>query len=62
MLAETYPDAHCELDFADPLQLLVATVLTLIFLPTLYVTWFGWQERREAAKPKVFAETSAPQA
>ncbi len=28
MLAETYPDAHCELDFADPLQLLVATVLS----------------------------------
>ena len=40
----------------------VATVLTLIFLPTLYVTWFGWQERREAAKPKVSAETPAPQA
>ena len=26
--------------------LLVATVLTLIFLPTLYVTWFGWREKR----------------
>jgi multidrug efflux pump subunit AcrB len=26
--------------------LLVATVLTLIFLPTLYVTWFGWREAR----------------
>jgi multidrug efflux pump subunit AcrB len=24
--------------------LLVATILTLIFLPTLYVTWFGWRE------------------
>jgi len=24
--------------------LLVATLLTLIFLPTLYVTWFGWSE------------------
>jgi multidrug efflux pump subunit AcrB len=24
--------------------LLVATLLTLIFLPTLYVTWFGWTE------------------
>ncbi len=42
--------------------LLVATVLTLIFLPTLYVTWFGWQERRAAGKPKVSAETPAPQA
>jgi len=28
MLAELYPDAHCELDFASPLQLLVATVLS----------------------------------
>ncbi len=28
VLAETYPDAHCELDFADPFQLLIATVLS----------------------------------
>ncbi len=45
--------------------LLVATVLTLIFLPTLYVTWFGWQERREtkdAPDVKVSAETQTPQA
>jgi endonuclease-3 len=28
MLAALYPDAHCELDFADPFQLLVATVLS----------------------------------
>ncbi|NNG19621.1 endonuclease III [Naumannella sp. ID2617S] len=28
VLADTYPDAKCELDFADPLQLLVATVLS----------------------------------
>ncbi len=27
-LAERYPDAHCELDFTDPLELLVATVLS----------------------------------
>ena len=27
-LAELYPDAHCELDFADPFQLLVATILS----------------------------------
>ncbi len=40
--------------------LLVATVLTLIFLPTLYVTWFGWQEKRDAAKPEGSAETQAP--
>ncbi|GAA2619494.1 endonuclease III [Actinomadura fulvescens] len=28
VLAETYPDAHCELDFQSPFQLLVATVLS----------------------------------
>lgn len=28
ILAETYPDAHCELDFADAFQLLVATILS----------------------------------
>jgi endonuclease-3 len=27
-LAATYPDAHCELDYATPLQLLVATILS----------------------------------
>jgi multidrug efflux pump len=29
--------------------LLVATILTLVFLPTLYVTWFGSQDRAPAA-------------
>ena len=28
MLAQTYPDAHCELDFTSPLELLIATVLS----------------------------------
>lgn len=28
ILADTYPDAHCELDFDGPLQLLVATILS----------------------------------
>jgi endonuclease-3 len=28
VLAETYPDAHCELDFTNPYQLLIATVLS----------------------------------
>jgi len=27
-LAETYPDAHCELDFTNPLELAVATILS----------------------------------
>lgn len=28
VLAQTYPDAHCELDYQDPYQLLVATILS----------------------------------
>ncbi|MGH3388741.1 MAG: endonuclease III [Actinomadura sp.] len=28
ILAETYPDAHCELDFESPFQLVVSTVLS----------------------------------
>ena len=28
LLKGEYPDAHCELDFANPFQLLVATVLS----------------------------------
>jgi len=28
ILAETYPDAHCELDYSSPLELLVATILS----------------------------------
>jgi endonuclease-3 len=28
LLAELYPDAHCELDFANPLELIVATILS----------------------------------
>jgi endonuclease-3 len=28
VLADTYPDAHCELDFTTPLELVVATILS----------------------------------
>ncbi|GII93681.1 endonuclease III [Sinosporangium siamense] len=28
ILGETYPDAHCELDYGNPLELLVATILS----------------------------------
>jgi endonuclease-3 len=28
VLARTYPDAHCELDFSSPLDLLIATILS----------------------------------
>jgi multidrug efflux pump subunit AcrB len=39
--------------------LLVATVLTLIFLPTLYVTWFGWRESKADGLKPAAAEASA---
>jgi len=35
--------------------LLVATVLTLIFLPTLYVAWFGGKEPAAARDPAAAA-------
>ena len=46
-LTERYPDAHCELDFASPLELLVATVLSAqttdvrvnSVTPTLFATY-----------------------
>ncbi len=28
LLADLYPDAHCELDFANPLELIVAVILS----------------------------------
>jgi multidrug efflux pump subunit AcrB len=37
--------------------LLVATILTLVFLPTVYVTWFGWREPAVAA---VYSPCSGP--
>ncbi len=47
VLAETYPDARCELDFDDPFQLLVVTVLSAqttdkrvnAVRPTLFATY-----------------------
>ncbi len=37
--------------YAIMVGLLVASLLTLVFLPTLYVTWFGRQEKAPAAPP-----------
>jgi len=31
--------------------LLVATILTLVFLPTLYVTWFRGKEDQSDVRP-----------
>jgi len=47
VLAARYPDAHCELDFTSPFQLLVATVLSAqttdvrvnSVTPALFATW-----------------------
>nr|WP_240675625.1 endonuclease III [Cellulomonas endophytica] len=46
-LGERYPDAHCELDFRDPFELLVATVLSAqttdvrvnLTTPALFARW-----------------------
>ena len=59
VLAETYPDARCELDFTTPFELLVATVLSAqttdrrvnAVTPGLFATW-----------PDAFAMASAPRA
>lgn len=48
-LAELYPDAHCELDFSTPLELVVATILSAqctdkrvnLVTPTLFAKYPG---------------------
>src|SRR5690606_32790615 len=52
VLAETYPDARCELDFDDPFQLLVVTVLSAQTT----------DRRVNAARPALFAAYPDPQA
>ena len=37
LLREEYPDAHCELDYADAYQLAVATILSV----ALMLDWLG---------------------
>ena len=39
--------------------LMVATILTLIFLPTLYVTWFGWREGKKDGGPALSPAAAA---
>ncbi len=56
ILAATYPDAHCELDFTSPWQLLIATVLSAqttdkrvnAVTPTLFARYPGPAELGEA--------------
>jgi endonuclease-3 len=52
MLAETYPDARCELDFDDAFQLLVATVLSAQTT----------DRRVNAVRPALFAAYPGPAA
>jgi endonuclease-3 len=56
VLAETYPDARCELDFTSPWELLIATVLSAqttdkrvnVVTPTLFSRYPGPAELAEA--------------
>jgi endonuclease-3 len=67
VLAETYPDAHCELDFASPYQLLVATVLSAqttdkrvnLTTPLLFAKYPG-PDDLAAANPEDVAEILRP--
>ncbi|MCB0906810.1 MAG: endonuclease III [Nocardioidaceae bacterium] len=52
VLAETYPDAHIELDFDDPFQLLVVTVLSAQTT----------DRRVNAVRPTLFAAYPTPEA
>lgn len=66
-LGEQYPDAHCELDFADPFQLLVATVLSAQstdrrvnqVTPALFAAWPD-PEALAAADPAEVEEIIRP--
>jgi endonuclease-3 len=67
VLAETYPDAHCELDFTSPYQLLIATVLSAqttdkrvnLTTPALFAKYPGPAELA-AANPEDVAEMLRP--
>jgi endonuclease-3 len=52
VLAETYPDARCELDFTTPFELLVATVLSAQTT----------DKRVNGVTPRLFADYPAPAA
>ncbi len=67
VLAETYPDAHAELDFKNPFQLLVATVLSAqttdkrvnLTTPALFAK-YPTPEDLAAANPEDVAEILRP--
>ncbi|MFF5210007.1 endonuclease III [Streptosporangium sp. NPDC000396] len=61
ILAETYPDAHCELDFRNPLELLVATILSAqctdkrvnMVTPTLFAKYRAAEEYASADRAEM---------
>ena len=67
VLAETYPDAHCELDFKSPFELLIATVLSAqttdkrvnMTTPALFAKYPG-PEDLAAANPEDVEEILKP--
>ena len=67
VLAETYPDAHTELDFENPYQLLIATVLSAqttdkrvnLTTPTLFAK-YPTPEDLAAANPEDVAQILKP--
>jgi endonuclease III len=67
VLAEAYPDAHCELDFKSPFELLIATVLSAqttdkrvnMTTPALFAKYPG-PEELAAANPEDVEEILKP--
>ena len=67
ILAETYPDAHCELNFENPFQLLIATVLSAqttdkrvnMTTPALFAK-YPTPEELAAANPEELEELLKP--
>ena len=61
VLAQLYPDAHCELDFTNPLELLVATILSAqctdkrvnLVTPTLFARYRTAAEYAAADRAEV---------
>jgi endonuclease-3 len=61
ILADTYPDAHCELDFTNPLELVVATILSAqttdvrvnLVTPVLFATYRTAADYAGADREKV---------
>ena len=68
VLAETYPDARCELDFDDPFQLLVVTVLSAqttdrrvnAVRPTLFAAYPDARAMAAAVLEAVVGEAPSP--